>query len=81
MLKLVSELRGAGIPADYYSRARSFRKQLDYGSSIGATILVRAAHKGSENNITIKNLVSGQEVKGNVIQVPELVSEMLRSSN
>jgi len=81
VLKLVSELRGAGIPADYDSRARSFRKQLDYGSSIGATILVRAAHKGSENNITIKNLVSGQEVKGNVIQVPELVSEMLRSSN
>jgi len=80
VLKLVSELRGAGIPADYDSRARSFRKQIDYGSSIGATILVRAMHKGSENNIIVKNLASGQEVSGNVIQVPELVSEMLRSS-
>ena len=80
VLKLVSELRGAGIPADYDSRARSFRKQIDYGSSIGATILVKAMHKGSENNIIVKNLASGQEVSGNVIQVPELVSEMLRSS-
>jgi histidyl-tRNA synthetase len=80
VLKLVSELRGAGIPADYDSRARSFRKQIDYGSSIGATILVRAMRKGSENNIIVKNLASGQEVSGNVIQVPELVSEMLRSS-
>jgi histidyl-tRNA synthetase len=81
VLKLVSELRGAGIPADYDSRSRSFRKQMDYGAFIGATILVRVAHEGSESDITVKNLISGQEVKGNVIQVPELVSEMLRSSN
>jgi histidyl-tRNA synthetase len=81
VLKLVSELRGAGIPADYDSRARSFRKQMDYGSSIGATILVRAAQKEGENNITVRNLVSGQEVKGKVIQLLELVSEILRSSN
>jgi histidyl-tRNA synthetase len=81
VLKLVSELRGAGIPADYDSRARSFRKQMDYGSSIGATILVRAAQKEGENNITVRNLVSGHEVKGKVIQLLELVSEILRSSN
>ncbi len=79
VLKLVSVLRGAGIPADYDSRARSLRKQMDYGSSIGATILVRAAQKGNENDITVKNLVSGQEVIGNAIQVVELVSEILRS--
>lgn len=81
VLKLVSELRSAGIPADYDSRARSFRKQMDYGSSIGATILVRAAQKEGENNITVRNLVTGQEVKGKVIQLLELVLEILRSSN
>ncbi len=81
VLKLVSELRGAGIPADYDSRARSFRKQMDYGSSIGATILVRATQKESENNITVKNMVSGQEVNGKVVQLLELVSEIIRSSN
>jgi hypothetical protein len=40
---------------------------------------VRAAQKGNENDITVKNLVSGQEVIGNAIQVVELVSEILRS--
>jgi histidyl-tRNA synthetase len=81
VLRLVSELRSAGIPADYDSRARTLRKQMDYGSSIGATILVRAAQKGNENDITVKNLVSGQEVIGKAIQVVELVSEILRSGN
>lgn len=81
VLKLVSELRGAGISADYDSRARSIRKQMDYGSSIGATVLVRVEQKDSENNITVKNLVSGQEMKGKVIQVLDIVSEILRSSH
>jgi histidyl-tRNA synthetase len=81
VLKCVSELRGAGIPADYDSRARSFRKQMDYASSIGATTLVIATQKQGENNIRVKNLVSGQEVKGKVIQLIELVSEILQSSN
>jgi histidyl-tRNA synthetase len=79
--KMVSELRSAGIPADYDSRARTLRKQMDYGSSIGATILVRAAQKGNECDITVKNLVSGREVIGNAIQVVELVSEILQSGN
>ncbi|MGA7370656.1 MAG: histidine--tRNA ligase [Nitrososphaeraceae archaeon] len=77
VLKIVSELRGAGIPADYDSRGRSLRKQMDYGSYIGATILVRVAQKGSENDITVKNLVSGQEVKGKPIRAVELVSEII----
>lgn len=81
VLKCVSELRGAGIPADYDSRARSFRKQMDYASFIGATTLVIATQKQGENNIRVKNLVSGQEVKGKVIQLIELVSEILQSSN
>ena len=81
VLRMVSELRSAGIPADYDSRARTLRKQMDYGSSIGATILVRAAQKGNENDITVKNLVSGREVIGKAIQVVELVSEILQSGN
>jgi histidyl-tRNA synthetase len=81
MLKLVSELRSAGIPADYDSRARSLRKQMEYGSSMGATILVRAAQKRNENDIIVKNLVSGYEVIGKVNQVVQLVSEILRSGN
>jgi histidyl-tRNA synthetase len=81
VLKLVSELRGAGISADYDSRARAIRKQMDYGSSIGATVLVRVEQKDSENDITVKNLVSGQEMKGKVIQVLDIVSESLRSSH
>ena len=81
VLKMVSELRSAGIPADYDSRARTLRKQMDYGSSIGATILVRAAQKANENDITVKNLVSGREVIGKAIQVVELVSEILQSDN
>jgi histidyl-tRNA synthetase len=81
VLKLVSELRSAGIPADYDSRARSLRKQMEYGSSMGATILVKAAQKGNENDIIVKNLVSGHEVIGKVNQVVQLVSEILRSGN
>jgi histidyl-tRNA synthetase len=81
VLKMVSELRSSGIPADYDSRARTLRKQMEYGSSIGATILVRAAQKGNENDVTVKNLVSGREVTGKTIQVVELVSEILQSGN
>jgi histidyl-tRNA synthetase len=81
VLKLVSELRGAGIPADYDSRVRSFKKQMDHGSSIGATILMRATQREGEKNLTVKNMVSGQEVNGKVDQLLELVSEILRSSN
>ncbi|MGI0043515.1 MAG: His/Gly/Thr/Pro-type tRNA ligase C-terminal domain-containing protein, partial [Nitrososphaeraceae archaeon] len=81
VLKLISELRGAGIPADYDSRTRSLRKQLDYGFSIGATVLLKVEQKGIENIITVKNLVTGQETKGKVTQVLDLVSNILRSSN
>ena len=81
VLKIISELRGAGIPSDYDSRTRSLRKQLDYGFSIGATVLVKVEQKDIENNITVKNLVSGQETKGKVTQVLDLVSNILRSSN
>jgi histidyl-tRNA synthetase len=81
VLKIISELRGAGIPSDYDRRTRSLRKQLDYGFSIGATVLVKVEQKDIENNITVKNLVSGQETKGKVTQVIDLVSNILRSSN
>lgn len=69
VLKLISELRGAGIPADYDSRTRSLRKQLDYGFSIGATVLVKVEQKEIESIVTVKNLVNGQETKGRVTQV------------
>jgi histidyl-tRNA synthetase len=81
VLELVSELRSAGIPADYDSRDRPLRKQMDFGSSIGANILVRAAQKENENDVTVKDLVSGKEVNGKAMQVVELVSEILRSGN
>jgi histidyl-tRNA synthetase len=81
VLKCVSELRGAGIPADYDSRTRSFRKQVDYASSMGATSLVIATQEQGENIIRVKNLVTGQEVKGKVIQLIELVSEILQSTH
>jgi histidyl-tRNA synthetase len=81
VLELISELRGAGIPADYDSRTRSLRKQLDYGYSIGATILVKVEQKDIESIVTVKNLVTGQETKGRVTQVLDLVSNILRSRN
>jgi histidyl-tRNA synthetase len=81
VLKIISELRGAGIPSDYDSRTRSLRKQLDYGFARGATVLVKVEQKDIENNIMVKNLVSGQETKGKVTQVIDLVSNILRSSN
>lgn len=80
VLEMVSLLRGAGITADYDSRIRSLRKQIDYGSSIGATILVKAAQMESKY-ITVRNLITGQEVNGKGMQVVELVSGILRSSN
>ena len=46
-----------------------------------ATVLVKVEQKDIENNITVKNLVSGQETKGKVTQVIDLVSNILRSSN
>jgi hypothetical protein len=54
---------------------------MDYASSIRATTLVIATQEQGENIIRVKNLVSGQEVKGKVIQLIELVSEILLSSN
>jgi histidyl-tRNA synthetase len=80
VLEMVSLLRSAGITADYDSRIRSLRKQIDYGSSIGATVLVKAAQKESEY-ITVRNLITGQEVNGKGMRVVELVSGILRSSN
>jgi histidyl-tRNA synthetase len=81
VLKCVSELRGAGIPADYDNRTRSFRKQMDYASSIRATTLVIATQEEGENIIRVKNLISGQEVKGKVFRLIELVSKIVLSSN
>lgn len=80
VLEIVSQLRGAGITADYDSRFRSLRKQIDYGSSIGATILVKAERNESEY-ITVRNLITGQEVKEKGTRAVALVSEILRSSD
>ena len=81
VLEIVSQLRGAGIAADYDSRIRPLRKQIGYGSSIGATILVKVERNGSEINIVAKSLISGQEAIGKRNRVLELVSEILRSTN
>lgn len=81
VLRVISELRGAGIPADYDSRQRPLRKQLEYGNSIGSTIVVRVEQKDVEQTVTVKSMVSGLEMKGKINKARTLVLDMLASDN
>jgi histidyl-tRNA synthetase len=57
------------------------RKQLEYGNSIGSTIVVRVEQKDVEQTVTVKSMVSGLEMKGKINKARTLVLDMLASDN
>jgi histidyl-tRNA synthetase len=62
-LPLLSELREAGIPAEIFPESAKMKKQLDYANrkNIAYVILV-GENEMKENKLTIKNMISGEQV-------------------
>jgi histidyl-tRNA synthetase len=80
VFRIISELRCEGIPADYDSRRRPMRKQLEYAASIGATIVVKIEQEEGVNHIVkAKSLVSGLEIEGRIDQTRTIVQDLLKT--
>jgi histidyl-tRNA synthetase len=81
VFRIVSELRCDGIPADYDSRCRPIRKQLEYAASIGASIVVMIEQEhGVSHTVKAKSLMSGLEMEGRIDQTRSIVQDLLKTS-
>jgi histidyl-tRNA synthetase len=81
VFRIVSELRCDGIPADYDSRRRPIRKQLEYAASIGASIVVMIEQEhGVSHTVKAKSLMSGLEMEGRIDQTRSIVQDLLKTS-
>lgn len=79
ILKVIADLRSIGIPSDYDSRLRPLRKQLEYGSSIGSSIIVIVQKIDTQQTVRVKSVDRNLEAEGKIDQTPALVMDMLRS--
>jgi histidyl-tRNA synthetase len=80
VFRIISELRCEGIPADYDSRGRPMRKQLEHAASIGATIVVKIEQEqGVSHTVKVKSLVSGLEMEGRIDQARTIVQDLLKT--
>lgn len=62
-MKLVKELRGAGISAEVYPDQAKMKKQIGYADSIGASYFAIIGDKElAEGTVSLKNLADGSQV-------------------
>lgn len=80
-LEIVSQLRAAGISADYDILGRALRKQLDdaAGKRAAVAVIIAPAELASSDNgtVTVRSLLDGSETKQPRGRVVEAVAKML----
>lgn len=75
-LKITSELRGAGIPAEMFLGGGGFQKQMKYADKREALIAVIAGSEEFDNNsVTLKDLMLGRELSKDLSNRKEWLSE------
>ena len=77
-LALSAELRAAEINVTTYPEAVKMKKQFKFANKMGMKVaLVLGADEVENNQVAVKNLTSGEQVKVVRADVPEIVKKML----
>jgi histidyl-tRNA synthetase len=81
-LSLAWELRESGIKVNCYPQADRLGKQLKHGDRIGIKIAVLIGPEEiAAQQVTLKNLISGDQRTVSRNQSPQIISDMLEDIN
>ena len=73
-LKLLNEMRKAGISSEIYPDQQKLKKQLQYGNKKNIPyILIIGSEEVSSGNLTLKNMHSGTEEKGSINEIIQII--------
>jgi len=80
-LSLADSLRKAGINAEIYPDQVKLKKQLAYADSKKIPVVIMAgAEEIAGNTLTIKNMLSGEQVKSSPFEMIEIVNKILSAT-
>jgi len=73
-LPLLEEIRKAGIPSEIYPTAEKMKKQMNYANRKGVKYVILAGETEIEaGEVTIKNMVSGEQIRISTDQLVEVL--------
>ena len=73
-LQIVKELRRNDIKTELYPDVVKLKKQMSYANAKGIPYVIMAGEEEINNNqVTIKNMVDGQQYKVNAVDVSEWI--------